>query len=121
MEHRVHRLPPIAVSIVATAVAIGIIYTSRATEVDCTDEHYVAGERSLPTHDEALAQCREEEQAMTDDRSGHYEKERSCYEVTPPGTHGPWRHGRIAVDVVERQSGDAYTFEALWMCKPPAD
>jgi len=121
MEHRVHRLPPIAVSIVATAVAIGIIYTSRATEVDCTDEHYVAGERSLPTHDEALAQCREEEQAMTDDRNGHYEKERSCYDVTPPGTHGPWRHGRIAVDVVERQSGDAYTFEALWMCKPSPD
>jgi len=32
--------------------------------------------------------------------------------------HGEWQHGRIAVDVVERESGDAYTFEALWMCKP---
>lgn len=112
-----HRLPTIIVSIfaiVATAPALAAVIT-------CADEHYIAGERSLPTHDEALEQCREEELAMTDPTSGRYEKERPCYDVTPPGNHGEWRHGRIAVDVVERQSGDAYTFEALWMCKPLQD
>lgn len=109
-----HRLPSIIVSIVATALGSPLF----AAPMDCRDEHFMAGERTLPTHDEALAQCREEELAMTDPTSGNYEKERSCYDVTPPGNHGEWRHGRIAVDVVERQSGDAYTFEALWMCKP---
>jgi hypothetical protein len=113
----VHRLSSIIVWIAATAVTA----PTAAAAVTCGEEHFVAGERILPTHDEALTQCREEEVAMTDPTSGQYEKERSCYDVTPPGNHGEWQHGRIAVDVVERQSGDAYTFEALWMCKPVRD
>lgn len=112
-----HRLSSTIVSIVATIVSSPVF----AAAVECGSEHFVAGERILPTHGEALAQCREEEVAMTDPEKGQYERERSCYDVTPPGNHGEWRHGRIAVDVVERRSGDAYTFEALWMCKPVTD
>lgn len=109
-----HRL----LSIIGSIAAIAATAPAFAAAIACGDDHFVAGERTLPTHDEALAQCREEEMAMTDPKSGNYEKERSCYDVTPPGSHGEWQHGRVAVDVVERQSGDAYTFEALWMCKP---
>jgi len=92
--------------------------TARAAAVDCAGDHFVAGERTLPTHGEALEQCLAEEVAMTHPERGNYEAQRSCYDVSSPGTHGDWQHGRIAVDVVERRSGVAYTFEALWMCKP---
>lgn len=103
---------------IVLALALASTAAAHTAPVDCADERFVAGDRSLPTHAEALAQCRDEELAMTDPRTGAFEAQRSCYDVTPPGMHGDWRHGRIAVDVVERRSGDAYTFEALWMCKP---
>jgi len=104
----VHLLLPLAV----------FALPGHALAVDCAADHFVAGQRTLPTHGEAMAQCRAEELAMTDPDRGNYEAQRSCYDVTSPGMHGEWQHGRIAVDVVERESGDAYTFEALWMCKP---
>jgi len=85
--------------------------------MSCAGERFVAGERVLPSYDEAFLQCREEERLMTDPGTGDFEMERACYEVSSPGVYGDWQYGRIAMDVVERHSGDAYTFETLWMCK----
>jgi hypothetical protein len=84
----------------------------------CAKDRFVAGERVLPSYDEALLQCREEERSMTHPDSGPFEARRACHDVSSPGTHGDWQYGRIAMDVVDRHSGDAYTFETLWMCKP---
>jgi hypothetical protein len=87
----------------------------------CTPDRFASGTLVLPTYDEAMAECVAQETAMTNPASGEFESTRSCYDVVPRGSHGPWRHGRIAVDVVERSSGDRYTFEGLWMCKPVAE
>lgn len=89
-----------------------------AAVVDCGEEHFVSGEHRMPTYTEALAQCRAEEAAMTDPASGTYTRARSCYDAGTPGEYGPWAHGRVAMDVVDRRTGQAATFESLWMCKP---
>jgi hypothetical protein len=105
------------ISVLATLLAAA---PAGAESVNCAPERFISGSHALPSYDEALAQCVAQETAMTDPVSGTYELARSCYEIAPQGNHGPWRHGRIAIDVVERNSGDRYTFEALWMCKPIA-
>jgi hypothetical protein len=87
----------------------------------CTSERFTAGKHTLPTYDEAMADCIAQESAMTNPQSGAFKPLRSCHDIGPQGSHGPWRHGRIAVDVLERSSGDRYTFEGLWMCKPVAE
>ncbi|HEY4294700.1 hypothetical protein [Luteibacter sp.] len=110
------RLSCIAVAILSLAAAAHKL-PAPAAMVTCSDERFVAGERLLPSYDEAFLQCREEEHQMTHPDTGDFEKQRACYEVSKPGEYGEWRYGRIAMDVVERHSGDAYTFETLWMCK----
>lgn len=112
-ERRVYRLPSILIaSIIAAAEP------PPAAGLRCGNERFVAGERLLPSYREAWLQCRNEEHALTHPQTGTFAKERTCYDVTSPGTHGEWQYGRIAMDVIERHSGDAYTFETLWMCKP---
>lgn len=88
---------------------------------DCTSDHFTSGTHTLPSYDEAMAECKAQESAMTHPTSGAFELLRSCHDVGPRGNHGPWHHGRIAVDVIARNSGDRYTFEGLWMCKPIAE
>jgi hypothetical protein len=89
-----------------------------AESMRCTAERFSSGKLTLPTYDEAMTDCVAQESAMTHPESGEFDSARSCYDIVPRGHHGPWRHGRIAVDLVERRSGDRYTFEGLWMCKP---
>ena len=108
-----YRLPSILIaSIIATAEPRG------SADLRCANDRFVAGERVLPSYHEAWLQCRNEEDVLTHPHTGTFEKERACYDVNSPGTHGEWQYGRVAMDVVERHSGDAYTFETLWMCKP---
>lgn len=111
------RLSSIVVAVLSLAIG-AIKAPAPAATMSCADERFVAGERLLPSYDEAFLQCREEERWMTDPETGDFEKERTCYEVNSPGAYGDWQYGRVAMDVVERHSGDAYTFETLWMCKP---
>ena len=106
-----HRFPVIA-WIVAS------VSPPDVSSLNCAEERFAAGERQLPTYVEAVAQCKVEERHMTHPKMGEYELQRSCYDASPPGTHGEWLYGRISLDVIERRSGDAYTFETLWMCKP---
>jgi hypothetical protein len=113
----VYRLPSIAIILVSIAVGAAEAPVLTGT-MACAEERFVAGERILPSHGEAMLQCRQEERTLTELASGGFEKERSCYDVDSPAPHGDWHYGRIAMDVVERHSGDAYTFETLWMCKP---
>jgi hypothetical protein len=87
----------------------------------CTGERFTTGTHTLPSYDEAMAECIAQESAMTNPESGAFEPLRSCHDIGPQGSHGPWRHGRIAVDVLDRSSRDRYTFEGLWMCKPVAE
>ncbi len=87
----------------------------------CTGERFTAGKHTLPSHDEAMVECIVQESAMTSPESGAFEPLWSCPDTGPQGSHGPWRHGRVALDVLERSSGERYTFEALWMCKPVAE
>jgi hypothetical protein len=94
---------------------------SFATSPVCTSEHFTSGAHTLPSYDEAMAECIAQETAMTDPDSGTFRRLRSCHEIGSKGNHGPWLHGRIGVDVIERISGDRYTFEGLWMCKPVAE
>ncbi|MDF3983467.1 hypothetical protein P3W24_16150 [Luteibacter sp. PPL201] len=89
-----------------------------AAVIDCGEEHFVSGSQRMPTYAEAMAQCRAEEAAMTHPQNGAYHRARSCYDAGSPGAYGAWTHGRVAVDVVERDTGRAATFESLWMCKP---
>ncbi|QWT19629.1 hypothetical protein KPL74_18005 [Bacillus sp. NP157] len=84
----------------------------------CSAERYTFGNHAFPSHDEAMALCRQEEAQMTDAATGTYEHAAGCHDVGEQGTHGDWRYGRIALDVVARDSGEPYTFEGLWMCKP---
>jgi len=92
-----------------------------ADSLACTNERFVTGKQTMPSYDEAMAECIAQESAMTHPESGAFEKLRSCHDIGPQGSHGPWRHGRIAVDVLERSSRARYTFEGLWMCKPVAE
>jgi hypothetical protein len=87
----------------------------------CTSERFVTGKHTMPSYDEAMAECVAQEAAMTNPESGEFEKLRSCHDIGRQGSHGPWRHGRIAVDVLERSSRARYTFEGMWMCKPVAE
>jgi hypothetical protein len=87
----------------------------------CSSEHFRTGELTLPSYDEAMAECVAQESALTHPELGAFAPLRSCHDTGSQGSHGPWRHGRIAVDVLERSSGDRYTFEGLWMCKPVAE
>jgi hypothetical protein len=87
----------------------------------CTSERFLAGTHAMPGYDEAMAECMAQESAMTHPTAGAFAPLRSCHDIGPQGSHGPWRHGRIALDVLERSSGDRYTFEGLWMCKPIAE
>ena len=108
-------------SILAAVLSLGVGAMeppALAATMSCAEERFVAGERTLPSYDEAFLRCREEERSMTDPETGDFEMAHACYEVTSPGEYGDWQYGRIALDVVERHSGDAYTFETLWMCKP---
>lgn len=89
-----------------------------AAVVDCGEEHFVSGAHRLPTYAEAVAQCREEEAAMTHPSTGAYTSVRSCYDAGDTGEYGPWTHGRVAMDLVDRHSGKPATFESLWMCRP---
>lgn len=106
-------------SVFALILSTCLFAPAFAVVVECGEEHYVSGTHRLPTHEEAMATCREHETAMTE--TGAWKSVRSCYDVAPPGEHGPWMHGRIGVDVVARTGGDPMTFEALWMCKPTAE
>jgi hypothetical protein len=92
-----------------------------AGSLACTSERFVTGRQTMPSYDEAMAECIAQESTMTNPESGAFEKLQSCHDIGPQGSHGPWHHGRIAVDVLERSSGDRYTFEGLWMCKPVAE
>ncbi|HVI57210.1 MAG TPA: hypothetical protein VM621_19375 [Luteibacter sp.] len=87
----------------------------------CTGDHFKTGKLTLPNYDEAMAECIAQESAMTHPELGAFEAVRSCHDIGPTKNHGPWLHGRVGVDVVERRSGDRYTFEGLWMCKPVAE
>lgn len=89
-----------------------------AAAVECGEERFVSGDHTLPSHDEAMAKCREQAAAMTDPVTGTYTATHACHDEGDPGQRGPWRYGRVAVDVVTRDGGDSYTFEGLWMCKP---
>lgn len=89
-----------------------------AAAVECGEERFVSGNHTLPSHDEAMAQCREQESAMTDPVTGAYTSSRMCHDEGDPGQRGPWRYGRVAVDVVTKDGGETHTFEGLWMCKP---
>lgn len=89
-----------------------------AESLTCTSERYNAGGHTMPSYAEAMAQCIANETAMTHPQSGAYRRLRSCHDVGARGSHGVWQHGRVAVDVIDRISGDRYTFEGLWMCKP---
>jgi hypothetical protein len=92
-----------------------------AGSLTCTSERFITGKQTMPGYEEAMAECIAQELAMTNPQSGAFEILRSCHDIGPQGSHGPWRHGRIAVDVLERSSRDRYTFEGLWMCKPVAE
>lgn len=92
-----------------------------AESMRCTTERFSSGKLTMPNYDEAMTECVAQGSAMTNPESGEFDSARSCYDIVPRGHHGPWRHGRIAVDLVERRSGDRYTFEGLWMCKPVAE
>lgn len=87
----------------------------------CSDERYVFGNHHFPSHDEALAQCRQDEAEMTHAETGTYERMTSCHDVGETGQHDGWTYGRVAVDVVARATGEAFSFEGLWMCKPVVD
>jgi hypothetical protein len=87
----------------------------------CTSEHFRTGKLTLPSYDEAMAECIAQESSMTNAESGTFEPLSSCHDIGLRGNHGPWMHGRIGVDVVDRSSGDRYMFEGLWMCKPVAE
>jgi hypothetical protein len=87
----------------------------------CTDERYVFGNHRFPSHAEALAQCSRDEAEMTHAETGTYERGGGCHDVGDTGTHDGWTYGRVAVDVVARDSGEPYTFEGLWMCKAVVD
>jgi len=84
----------------------------------CTDERYVFGNHRFPSHEEALAECTRDEAEMTNAETGNYERGGGCRDIGETGQHDGWTYGRVAVDVVARDSGEPYTFEGLWMCKP---
>jgi hypothetical protein len=108
-----------AVTALLTAVAIAT--PAFAQSLACSSERFTTDKRTMPSYDEAMAECIAQETAMTNPQSGAFTPLRSCHEVGAKGNHGPWLHGRIGVDVVERSSGDRYTFEGMWMCKPVAE
>ena len=108
-------------AIIALLIVIAITTPAFARSLTCSSERFTTGKRTMPSHDEAMAECIAQETAMTNPESGAFKALRSCHEVGPMGNHGPWLHGRIGVDVVERSSGDRYSFEGLWMCKPVAE
>jgi hypothetical protein len=87
----------------------------------CTGERYVFGNHRFPSHEEAMAQCLRDEAEMTHADTGLYERAGGCHDIGETGRHEGWTYGRVAVDVVARDSGEPYTFEGLWMCKPVAD
>lgn len=111
---RARRVPHLATLILALSAFVPVL----AVAVECGEERFVSGKHTFPSHDEAMAQCREQEAAMTDAASGRYESSRTCHDEGEAGQRGPWRYGRIGLDVVTRNGGDPYKFEALWMCKP---
>lgn len=111
---RARRVPHLTTLILALSAFAPVF----AAAVECGEERFVSGKHTFPSHDEAMTQCREQESAMTDAASGRYEASRTCHDEGEAGEHGPWRYGRIGLDVVTRNGGDPYTLEALWMCKP---
>lgn len=114
LQHNIRRMPRLTGLLVSAC----LFTPAFAAVVECGEEHFVSGEHRLPTRTEALAQCRAEEAAMTDSTSGTYTRVRSCYDADEPGEYGAWVHGRVALDVKDRHTGQAATFESLWMCKP---
>jgi hypothetical protein len=111
---RVRRVPHLGAFVIALSAFTPVF----AAAISCGEERFVSGKHTFPSHDEAMAQCREQEAAMTDAASGRYESSRTCHDEGEAGERGPWRYGRIGLDVVTRNGGDPYTFEALWMCRP---
>jgi hypothetical protein len=108
-------------AVAAVLVALTVASPAFAQSLTCSSERFTAGKRTMPSYDEAMAECMAQETAMTNPESGAFSALRSCHEIGSKGNHGPWLHGRIGVDVVERSSGERYTFEGLWMCKPVAE
>lgn len=106
--------------LLAALLLVGAVPLSHAGTA-CTEERYVAGTHTFPTHDEAMAQCQQDEAVMTHAETGAYERVSGCHDEGDTGTHGEWRTGRVAMDVVARESGEPYTFEGLWLCKPEVD
>ena len=115
-----HALLHYIAAVAALLIALAITTPSFAQSLTCSSERFTTGRRTMPSYDEAMAECIAQETAMTNPESGAFKPLRSCHDIGAQGNHGPWLHGRIGVDVVERSSGDPYTFEGLWMCKPVA-
>lgn len=103
------------------AALLGLVAMPAAAATQCGTERYVFGNHNFPSHEEALAQCRREEAEMTNGETGTYERGGGCHDIGETGEHEGWIYGRVALDVVARDSGDPYTFEGLWMCKPVAE
>lgn len=115
---RDHRFP-LPITLVVALLAFTPVF---AIAVECGEERFVSGSHTLPSRDEAMALCREQEAAMTSAATGSYASARHCHDEGEPGRHGPWHHGRVGMDVVTRDGGgDKYTFEGLWMCKSLAE
>ncbi|UPG94420.1 hypothetical protein [Luteibacter aegosomatissinici] len=106
-------------SIVAAALCLTATNATAATQ--CSAERYVFGNHNFPSHEEALVQCQREEAEMTNAETGTYERAGGCHDIGETSQHEGWTYGRVALDVVARDSGDPYTFEGLWMCKPVAE
>ncbi|KJV36579.1 hypothetical protein [Luteibacter yeojuensis] len=98
-----------------------LVATPACATITCNAERYVFGNHHFPSHDEAMAQCLKEEASMTHAETGAYEHGTGCHDVGAVGEHDGWRYGRVATAVIARESGETYTFEGLWMCKPVAD
>ncbi|MGA7440456.1 MAG: hypothetical protein WBW32_20220 [Luteibacter sp.] len=101
-----------------TAFLLSLSVSPVFAATQCTDERYEFGNHRFPSHEEAMAQCVRDEAEMTSAETGTYEHSAGCHDIGETGEHEGWTYGRVAVEVVARDSGEPYTFEGLWMCKP---